>query len=46
MNAADSAPGLEAPLPVSKALAQLRQISADRYLSTKALRVFRAGLQH
>ena len=37
---------LEAHLPTPKTPAQLRKISDDRYLSTMALRVFRAGLKH
>lgn len=37
---------LEAHLPVPRSAAALRQISDDRYLSTLALRVFRAGLKH
>lgn len=46
LNRFGSAAELEARLPVPKTAAQLRQISDDRYLSTLALRVFRAGLKH
>lgn len=46
LNRFGSAAELEAHLPVPKTPAQLRQISDDRYLSTLALRVFRAGLKH
>lgn len=37
---------LEAHLPKPRSAAQLRTITDDRYLSTLALRVFRAGLKH
>jgi len=46
LNRFGSAAELEAHLPVPKTPAQLREISDDRYLSTMALRVFRAGLKH
>jgi len=46
LNRFGSAAKLEAHLPVPKTPAQLRKISDDRYLSTLALRVFRAGLKH
>lgn len=46
LNRFGSAAELEAHLPVPKTPAQLRKISDDRYLSTLALRVFRAGLKH
>ena len=46
LNRFGSAAELEAHLPVPKTPAQLRKISDDRYLSTMALRVFRAGLKH
>ena len=46
LNRFGSAQALEARLPVPKTPDQLRAISADRYLSTMALRVFRAGLKH
>lgn len=46
LNRFGSAKALEAQLPAPKTPAQLRKISADRYLSTLALRVFRAGLKH
>ena len=46
LNRFGSAAELEAHLPVPKTPAQLRNISDDRYLSTMALRVFRAGLKH
>ncbi|MBH3430959.1 DNA-3-methyladenine glycosylase I [Pseudomonas alkylphenolica] len=46
LNRFGSEAALEAYLPQPKAAAQLRAISADRYLSTLALRVFRAGLKH
>ncbi|AMN81452.1 DNA-3-methyladenine glycosylase I [Pseudomonas sp. C 49-2] len=46
LNRFGSAAELEAHLPVAKTPAQLRKISDDRYLSTLALRVFRAGLKH
>ena len=46
LNRFGSSAALEAQLPVPKTAEQLRQISDDRYLSTLALRVFRAGLKH
>jgi 3-methyladenine DNA glycosylase Tag len=46
LNRFGSAKALEAQLPSAKSPAQLRTIGADRYLSTMALRVFRAGLKH
>jgi 3-methyladenine DNA glycosylase Tag len=46
LNRFGSVQALEARLPTPKAPDQLRAISADRYLSTLALRVFRAGLKH
>ncbi len=46
LNRFGSAAALEAYLPVPRTPAQLRAISDDRYLSTLALRVFRAGLKH
>ncbi|MHC2147655.1 DNA-3-methyladenine glycosylase I [Pseudomonas sp. 210_17 TE3656] len=46
LNRFGSAAALEAHLPQAKTAEQLRAISADRYLSTLALRVFRAGLKH
>ncbi|WP_213879935.1 DNA-3-methyladenine glycosylase I [Pseudomonas sp. dw_358] len=46
LNRFGSAKALEAELPSALSAAQLRKISADRYLSTMALRVFRAGLKH
>jgi len=46
LNRFGSQKALEAHLPTAKTPAQLRKISADRYLSTLALRVFRAGLKH
>ena len=46
LNRFGSAAALEAYLPQPKSPAQLRAISDDRYLSTLALRVFRAGLKH
>ena len=46
LNRFGSAAALEAALPEPLSPAQLRQISDDRYLSTMALRVFRAGLKH
>ncbi|MFW3899249.1 DNA-3-methyladenine glycosylase I [Pseudomonas putida] len=46
LNRFGSAAALEAYLPQPKTSAQLRAISDDRYLSTLALRVFRAGLKH
>ena len=44
LNRFGSAKALEAHLPTPKTPKQLQAISADRYLSTLALRVFRAGL--
>lgn len=46
LNRFGSAAALEAHLPQPKTPAQLRAIGDDRYLSTLALRVFRAGLKH
>ncbi|OCR26368.1 3-methyladenine DNA glycosylase [Pseudomonas syringae] len=46
LNRFGSAKALEAHLPTPKTAKQLQAISADRYLSTMALRVFRAGLKH
>jgi 3-methyladenine DNA glycosylase Tag len=46
LNRFGSAKALEANLPSAQTPAQLRKISNDRYLSTMALRVFRAGLKH
>ncbi|KFE54222.1 DNA-3-methyladenine glycosylase I [Pseudomonas syringae] len=46
LNRFGSAKALEAHLPTPKTARQLEAISADRYLSTMALRVFRAGLKH
>ncbi len=46
LNRFGSAAALEANLPQPKSPAQLRAIGDDRYLSTLALRVFRAGLKH
>ena len=46
LNRFGSAAALEARLPVPRTAAQLRAIPDDRYLSTLALRVFRAGLKH
>jgi 3-methyladenine DNA glycosylase Tag len=46
LNRFGSVQALEARLPTPKTPDQLRAISADRYLSTLALRVFRAGLKH
>ncbi|MEE4617222.1 DNA-3-methyladenine glycosylase I [Pseudomonas alliivorans] len=46
LNRFGSAKALEAHLPNPKTPRQLQAISADRYLSTLALRVFRAGLKH
>jgi 3-methyladenine DNA glycosylase Tag len=46
LNRFGSAQALEAFLPQPRTPAQLRDISDDRYLSTLALRVFRAGLKH
>jgi 3-methyladenine DNA glycosylase Tag len=46
LNRFGSAKALEAHLPTPKTSKQLQAISDDRYLSTMALRVFRAGLKH
>lgn len=46
LNRFGSAQALEAFLPQPLTAAQLRDIPDDRYLSTLALRVFRAGLKH
>ena len=46
LNRFGSAQALETFLPQPKSPEQLRDISDDRYLSTLALRVFRAGLKH
>ena len=46
LNRFGSVAQLEAHLPVPLSEAQLRQVGYDRYLSTLALRVFRAGLKH
>lgn len=46
LNRFGSAKALEAHLPTPKTDKQLQAISDDRYLSTMALRVFRAGLKH
>lgn len=46
LNRFGSAAVLEAYLPQPKTPAQLRAIGDERYLSTLALRVFRAGLKH
>ncbi len=46
LNRFGSAKALQDHLPEPKTPAQLRNIPADRYLSTLALRVFRAGLKH
>jgi 3-methyladenine DNA glycosylase Tag len=46
LNRFGSQKALEAQLPSPNSPAQLRKLSADRYLSTMALRVFRAGLKH
>ncbi|WP_327438593.1 DNA-3-methyladenine glycosylase I [Pseudomonas donghuensis] len=46
LNRFGSAAALEAHLLQAKSPEQLRAIGADRYLSTLALRVFRAGLKH
>lgn len=46
LNRFGSVKALEARLPVPKTAAQLKKISDDRYLSSIALRVFRAGLKH
>lgn len=46
LNRFGSAAALEARLPTPRSAEQLRAIADDRYLSTLALRVFRAGLKH
>lgn len=46
LNRFGSAKALEAHLPEALSAQALRAISDDRYLSTMALRVFRAGLKH
>lgn len=46
LNRFGSAKALEAHLPTPKTAKQLKAIGDDRYLSTMALRVFRAGLKH
>ncbi|HEY0285880.1 MAG TPA: DNA-3-methyladenine glycosylase I [Pseudomonas sp.] len=46
LNRFGSAAALEAHLPTPATSKKLKAISADRYLSTMALRVFRAGLKH
>ncbi len=46
LNRFGSAKALESHLPAPKTTKQLQAISDDRYLSTMALRVFRAGLKH
>ena len=46
LNRFGSVAQLEAHLPVPLSEAQLRQVGDDRYLSTLARRVFRAGLKH
>ncbi|WP_122665893.1 DNA-3-methyladenine glycosylase I [Pseudomonas viridiflava] len=46
LNRFGSAKALESHLPTPKTTKQLQAISDDRYLSTMALRVFRAGLKH
>lgn len=46
LNRFGSAKALESHLPTPKTSKQLQAISDDRYLSTMALRVFRAGLKH
>ncbi|MBM7060704.1 DNA-3-methyladenine glycosylase I [Pseudomonas sp. UL073] len=46
LNRFGSGAALEARLPQVKSDAELRALSDDRYLSTIALRVFRAGLKH
>jgi 3-methyladenine DNA glycosylase Tag len=46
LNRFGSAAALEAHLPTPATPKKLKAISADRYLSTMALRVFRAGLKH
>ncbi|WP_295470803.1 DNA-3-methyladenine glycosylase I [uncultured Pseudomonas sp.] len=46
LNRFGSAKALEAQLPVPRTTQQLEALGDDRYLSTLALRVFRAGLKH
>ena len=46
LNRFGSAAALEAHLPTPATSKQLKVLSDDRYLSTMALRVFRAGLKH
>ncbi len=46
LNRFGSAKALEAHLPTPNTAKQLQAIGDDRYLSTMALRVFRAGLKH
>ncbi|WP_022962199.1 DNA-3-methyladenine glycosylase I [Halopseudomonas pelagia] len=46
LNRFGSAAALEARLPQPRSSEELRNITDDRYLSTLALRVFRAGLKH
>ncbi|WP_459208165.1 DNA-3-methyladenine glycosylase I [Pseudomonas sp. MLB6B] len=46
LNRFGSVKAFEASLPKPRTDAQLRATPADRYLSTLALRVFRAGLKH
>ena len=46
LNRFGSAAALEARLPTPRSPETLCQIADDRYLSTLALRVFRAGLKH
>ncbi|NBF08542.1 DNA-3-methyladenine glycosylase I [Pseudomonas sp. Fl4BN1] len=46
LNRFGSTAALEAQLPTPASDDYLRSLSADRYLSTLALRVFRAGLKH
>ncbi|CAD5107694.1 DNA-3-methyladenine glycosylase I [Zestomonas carbonaria] len=46
LNRFGSAEALEALLPQPKSADELRALGDDRYLSTIALRVFRAGLKH
>lgn len=46
LNRFGSAKALESYLPTPKTSKQLQAIGDDRYLSTMALRVFRAGLKH
>ena len=46
LNRFGSAAALEAHLPTPATTKKLKALSDDRYLSTMALRVFRAGLKH